>query len=503
MSDARNVIVIGSGLGGLTTALLLARSGFGVTVLEQSAQPGGCLQCFRRGAAKFETGMHFIGSAAQGQTLDSLLRFLGVRQDIELQQLDTEGYDVVSLCGECFQFANGREPFINTMSSYFPSQRKQLEQYFDLVQEVAAGSSLRSISNTSLDLVTNARYQLVSIDNVVESVITDPLLQRVLVGNLPLYAGERGRTPFATHAFITDFYNQSAFRVVGGSDAIARSLLHSIRREGGNIITNCKAERIVTDSEKATGVMTAGGEFLSSDIIISDTHPMRTLEMIDSAMIRPAFRKRINAMHQTVGCFAIYMEFKPESVPYMNHNYYGYMGPTPWNCELYSTDEWPLGFLYMHFAREKEQQWASTGVVLTYMRMDDVAKWSNTVIGKRGKDYEEFKKHKAQRLMEALERHFPGLHSNVLHSYTSTPLTYRDYTGTEGGSMYGVARDALHPEACRVPHRLRIPNVYQTGQNINSHGILGTIVGSIITCSELITLSFEELTHTHILDDYG
>jgi all-trans-retinol 13,14-reductase len=430
--------------------------------------------------------MHFIGSAAEGQTLDSLLRLLGVRQDIELQQLDTNGYEVVSLCGELFRFANGREPFISTLAQRFPHQRLQLEQYYDLVQEVAAGSTLRSIRTTTLDLVSNAKYQLVSIDKVVESVISDPLLQSVLVGNMPLYAAERGRTPFATHAFITDFYNQSAFRVVGGSDSIARSLVGSIRRQGGRVLTNCKVERIATDSEKATGVVTARGEFIPADIIISDTHPMRTLEMIDSAMIRPAFRKRINAMRQTVGCFALYLEFKPECVPYMNHNYYGYMTDTPWNCEQYVAAEWPLGFLYMHFASSVQQQWATTGVVLTYMRMNDVMQWSNTTVGRRGQEYEDFKKLKAQKLMEAVEHHFPGLHRHVLRSYTSTPLTYRDYTGTEGGSMYGVAHDALNPEACRVPHRLRIPNVYQTGQNINSHGILGTLVGSIITCSELI-----------------
>ena len=79
------------------------------------------------------------------------------------------------------------------------------------------------------------------------------------------------------------------------------------------------------------------------------------------------------------------------------------------------------------------------------------------------------------------------LRDNIKHYYTSTPLTYRDYTGTEGGGMYGIARDIHLGAACRVPHRTKIPNVWQTGQNINSHGILGVIVGTIVTCSELLT----------------
>jgi len=121
------------------------------------------------------------------------------------------------------------------------------------------------------------------------------------------------------------------------------------------------------------------------------------------------------------------------------------------------------------------------------MHMKEVAQWLGMEIGHRGEDYEAFKQRKAERLLEVVEQQFPGLRANIKHYYTSTPLTYRDYTGTEGGSMYGVARDIHLGAACRVPHRTKIPNVLQTGQNINSHGILGVTVGTIVTCSELLT----------------
>ena len=105
----KKVVIIGSGLGGLSCGVILARQGYDVTVLEQGTQVGGCLQCFTRKGGKFETGMHFIGSASEGQTLDRLLSFLEVKPDITLSQLDPTGYDVVSLCGQHFRFANGRE----------------------------------------------------------------------------------------------------------------------------------------------------------------------------------------------------------------------------------------------------------------------------------------------------------------------------------------------------------------------------------------------------------
>ena len=143
----------------------------------------------------------------------------------------------------------------------------------------------------------------------------------------------------------------------------------------------------------------------------------------------------------------------------------------------------------MHFCHEPNPKYAHTGVILSYMQMSDVERWMGTSVGKRGDDYEMFKKHKAEMLIESLEQHCPHLRDQVKYYYTSTPLTYLDYTGTQEGSMYGVAKDVNLGVSCRVPHRLRIPNVYQTGQNINSHGMLGVIVGSIVTCSEFLTSS--------------
>ena len=473
-------------MGGLSCGVILARKGYDVTVLEQGTQVGGCLQCFTRKGGKFETGMHFIGSACKGQTLDRLLSFLEVRPDITLSQLDTTGYDIVSICGQHFRFANGREAFINQMSSYFPSQRDALERYFDMVGKVASASSMHSLNHVETDAAVNLEFQMRTINEVIDSVITDPLLAKVLVGNLPLYAAEKDKTPFATHAFVMDFYNQSAYRIVGGSDQVAASLVKTIGRYGGRVLTRSKATKIVCDDTHATGVEVNGSAFVEADIVISDAHPMRTLELLDTNLIRPAFRKRINAIPQTVGGFSVYLRFKDNTVPYLNSNFYSYLQGTPWDCERYDEASWPKGYLYMHLCHEPQPQFAKTGVIISYMQMTDVERWKGTKVGHRGEDYEAFKHEKAERLLAALEHEFPGLRNNIADYYTSTPLTHQDYTGTEGGSMYGIAKDVSLGAACRVSHRTRVPNVLQTGQNINSHGILGVLVGTIVTCTEIV-----------------
>ncbi len=480
------VIVIGSGLGGLSCGFILQKQGFEVTVLEQGAQIGGCLQCFSRGGVKFETGMHFIGSAAEGQTMHRMMRLLELTDTVRLNALDADGYDTISFAGELFRIPNGKEAFIEQLGGYFPKEKDNLRRYADIVQRIASASTLNSLTSDERDLAANTEYQTRSINEVLDELFHDELLKNVLAGNLPLYAAERDKTPFAHHAFIMDFYNQSAFRVVGGSDAIATSLAGSIRKMGGQVLVRKKVSRICLDDTKAIGVETDDQCFFPADHIISTIHPARLLEILDTKLIRPAFRRRLASIPNTIGCFSLYVKFKENTMPYLNTNYYGYRGTTPWDCEHYTEGDWPRGFLYMHHCHEDAPRFARGGVVLSYMNMSDVARWTGTTVGHRGADYEAFKRRHAERLIQEVEKHQPGFAAAIESYYTSTPLTYLDYTGTEGGSMYGVAKDIALGPAGRVPYRTRIPNLFLAGQNVNSHGMMGVLVGTIVTCQELI-----------------
>ena len=481
------VIIIGSGLGGLTCGFILQKNGYDVTVLEQGHQIGGCLQCFSRQGVKFETGMHFIGSAAEGQTMNRLMNFLCLT-DVELSPLDPKGYDTIALAGETFRFPNGRDAFVEQMSSYFPKEKDNLKHYIDLVARIASASTLNSLTSEERDLAMNTEYQTRSINDVLESLFRDEILRNVLVGNLPLYAAERDKTPFAQHAFIMDFYNQSAFRVVGGSDVIAHSLARSIKEMGGQVLTDKRACRIRCNETQATGVETANECFFPADYVVSTVHPARLLELLDTKLIRPAFRSRLSNIPNTTGCFTLYVKFKENTMPYMNTNFYGYHSSSPWDSDQHD-------YLYMHHCHRDKARFAKSGVVLSYMKMDEVARWQGTCVGHRGADYEAFKHEHAEQLIQDVERHHPGFTATIDTYYTSTPLTYLDYTGTENGSMYGVAKDIHLGPAGRVPYRTKVPNLFLAGQNVNSHGMMGVLVGTIVTCSELLKQSNREITN--------
>jgi phytoene dehydrogenase-like protein len=482
------VIIIGSGLGGLTCGYILQKNGFDVTILEQGIQIGGCLQCFVRRGVKFETGMHFIGSAMSGQTMHRMLRYFGL-ENLSLSPLDTDGYNTIALQGQNFRIPNGKEAFVERMGSYFPHQIDPLHRYIEIIEQISQASTIDSLTSATRDLAANTTYQLRAINEVLDAIFTDEMLKNVLVGDLPLYAAEKDKTPFSLHAFIMDFYNQSSFRIAGGSDAIAQSLARSIEKMGGQILTKKKAIKVHCNDIKATAVETDTQELFAADYVISTVHPNRLLEMLDTKLIRPAFRTRIHQIPQTAAVFAVYVHFKENTVPYMNTNYYAYSGNTVWNGEHYAPQEWPKSFLYMHMCHKANAQWAQSGVVLAYMNMEEVAQWKGTGIGRRGADYEAFKKQRAERLLAEVEKHQPGFIQSIEHYYTSTPLTYLDYTGTEDGSMYGVAKDIHLGPSGRVPYVTRIPNLYLAGQNVNSHGMLGVIVGTIVTCSELVPAS--------------
>ena len=484
----KRCVIIGAGLGGLSCGVVLARHGYDVTLLEQERQAGGCLQTFVRNGVSFETGMHYIGSAGKGEILDTLLRYLGIRDGLKLHSLDAEGYDRVNFKGQDFRFCKGQEAFVDELARYFPHQKDNLVRYISTVYKASVSSSVESFNPERTIESTESVWHTRSVDSVIDELIDDAELRQILAGNQPLYAGRKGHTPFSLHAFITSFYNRSAWRIAGGSDRIALGLADVIRNAGGRILTGCKVTGIVCDESHAVGVraMDAGGEtVVPADMVISAIHPAITVGMVESALFRPAFRKRILEIPNTIGVFELYLQFKEDKVPYMNSNRFIYRGATVWDSESYCEQNWPRSFLYMHQCPDGGT-YAKAGVILAYMRYDEVAEWAGTVTGRRGDDYARFKQRKAEALLRAAADHIPELRDGVERYWTSTPLTYRDYTGAIGGGLYGIAKDVELGQSGRVSYRTRVPNLYLAGQSVNSHGILGVLVGSMVVCDSIL-----------------
>jgi len=483
----KHIIIIGSGLGGLTCGYILSKNGYRVTVLEKNRQLGGCLQTFLRRGVKFETGMHYIGSIEEGQLLHHFFKYLLLLPDVKLSSLDKQAYDIISIGNERFPFANGTENFTEQLTQYFPQEYKNLQKYWKIINEAIESSPLHSLRTTNEPIILNPYHVKQSYDAFLDYITKNEKLRLVLAGNLPLYAGEKGKTPMYIPAFINDFYNRSTYRIVGGSETVAHSLVKSIRAMGSEVLSQSEVIKINCNDKQAVSVTLRSGETLSADFFISNTHPARMVEMLETNLIRKSYRDRIMSLNNTISNFTVYIHFKKDTVPYLNSNLYHYETPADvWRGKNYETATYPQSFLYMHLCSSENQQFADTAVLICYMNFEDVTKWKGTKIGRRGEDYENFKQKTAEKMLNLLEKQCPGTIPNIENFYTSSPLTYLDYTGTECGSMYGVLRDCNESIHSLVSQRTRIPNLFQTGQNVNSHGILGVIIGSILTSGELI-----------------
>ena len=181
---------------------------------------------------------------------------------------------------------------------------------------------------------------------------------------------------------------------------------------------------------------------------------------------------------------------KKDSFKHLNHNYYYFEQEDPWGVLNYTQENWPLGFALFFTTSGHDEEYTEGVTVMAYMRFEDVKKWENTFNTvsnetSRGNDYEAFKKEKAEILFDVVERQFPGFKSCIKSYTTATPLSARDYIGTDDGSLYGLTKDYRDPLKSFISPRTKIHNLLLTGQNLNLHGVLGVTVSAVLTCSQI------------------
>ena len=487
-----DVVIIGSGLGGLLCGYVLSKEGYSVCIVEKNMKIGGCLQTFKREDAIFDTGIHYIGSMDKDQVLYRYFKYFGLTEKLNLKKMDEDGFEVIHLESDnkSYNYAMEWDRFVDTILKEFPQEKNALNNYVKKIKEINDSLNLINLREVESYNIIESEYLELNAYNFVKSITSDNKLQQVLAGNNSIYAGNREKTPLYVLALIQNFFVQSSWRLVGGSGQIADFLSEYIVNNGGVILKNYEAVNFSVQNDRLQYLDFSNGERIEAKIFISDIHPANTLKMINSDLIKKVYRNRINSLENTTSTFSIYAVLKKDSFPYLNKNYYYHRYDDVWSVENYNEHDWPKGFMFLTPANSNTNHFADSMIAMTYMNFSDVQKWSDTSIEKRGGEYLEFKKTKAEILLDEIEKLFPGIRKHIKTYYTSTPLTYRDYTGTIGGSMYGIEKDCNNPLQTYIPPRTKIPNLFFTGQNINLHGALGVTIGSILTCAEFLGLNY-------------
>ncbi|MCH5600077.1 phytoene desaturase family protein [Niabella ginsengisoli] len=273
-----DVIIIGSGLGGLLCANILALKGLKVCVLEKNKQFGGNLQTFARDKQIFDTGVHYIGGLEKGQTLYQIFKYVGLMERLKLEKME-ECFDKI-LIGEdanIYCQAQGYESFIKHLTKSFPEEEDNIISYCDKVKEICASFPLY---NLMLNADASYKGNNESAEATIASITNNKKLQAILAGNNLLYAGEADTTPFHVHALITNSYIESSWKCVGGGSQIAKILVANIRKHGGEIFRNREVIAISERDGMITDVTIADGEILRSKYFISNMHPPQLLRLL-------------------------------------------------------------------------------------------------------------------------------------------------------------------------------------------------------------------------------
>lgn len=491
MKKKYDITIIGSGLSGLICAYVLSKEGYKVCVLEKNKQVGGCLQTFSRDKCIFDVGVHYIGGLGEGQSLNQYFKYFDIMNQLNIEQMDLDAFDVISFEGDEqeYRMAQGYERFIDSLTTQFPHEKEGILNYTKLLKNTCEKFPLYSLSidkEYPSDLLS---YLGVNAKDAIASVISDPTLRAVLGGNNILYGGRGEVTPFYLHAMVLNGYIESSWRCVDGGSQIARLLIKNIRANGGDILKNAEVDQFIFSGDEIKSVLLTTGEEIESKQVISSTHPAQLTRFVreSNGHLRKAYLNRINQTKATPSVFSAHYTLKPDTVKYINSNYYHLQTKDVWNIIDINNKNWPSMYLALTPKVSKSSIYADSFAAMTYMEYDEVAQWKdsfNTVANEhdRGAEYEAFKAQKAELILAQLYKKFPQLKGNIIGTHTSTPLSFRDYTGSPTGCLYGFEHNSTDPMRTALAIQTRIPNLFLTGQNINVHGILGVTVSAILAC---------------------
>lgn len=478
-----DVVVIGSGLSGLQCAYLLSQEGLNVCVLEKNDRIGGMMQSFVRDGVVFNTGLNYTESLGKGEVLDKYFGLFGLQNKLGLKQLDLNQSELLTFNNKEYSIPQGHDNYKEALKSYFPKEKKAIDNYMEGMAEVCNSFPLYSLKPDTTNFSTESPYVAQSASAFINNLTSNKDLRAVMAGINILYAGKADSTALYTHALINYSFIKSSWRIREGGSGIANVLAKGLKENGGTLMRNAEVKHIEVENGAVKSIELQSGEIIQGKMVISSMHPKALIPLIDEGAFKKVYRKRILLQEDSIGMFSVYLVLKKDKIKYQNYNHHYFKSNETWTTEA---SMWPQNVLMYTPYNHQTNGFANGFCIIAYMKYSEVAKWADTSVENRGAEYEAFKKQKASELIDMAANKIPNLKSNIKSVHTSTPLTYRDYTGSHNGSAYGVIKDYKNPLYSIITPQTRLKNLYFTGQNLNMHGILGVSISSFLTCAQFV-----------------
>ena len=474
-SFPEKVLISGSGIGGLSTAIILATLGAEVTVLEKNQQPGGLTRSYRRDGIDCEVGVHYLGSLGQGQILRKFFDYLGVSTEIPVTRMGQDGvidrylFNSAGKQPTVFDLPEGMDAFEENLKQTFPEEAQKISKIVGPIRQAAGqlhALDLLYANQNDFSLLDQAR----PLGEILDDLQCSPGLRSVLAVpscwiGVPLHD-----CPAFYHNMALASYVSSAWRLNGSGADMADVLVKRLEELGGTILTAAEIDRVHVSNRVVTGVQLTSGESLSAATVIGAVHPKLVLDMLPDGAVRPSYRQRIGNLKDTHGIFSVHVTINAAAHPEIRHNIFKLDTDLAGNVpdlryyQIQKTAKAKVNLLSI-LTSGKDELWAP---------------WQKTTSGQRGSNYLEAKEGHARQLVHEAEELFGPLQGKKILD-SSTPLTMRDWVNSPGGSAYGVQRSASQMLATALLNRTSVKGLYLVGQNVMAPGIIGTIMGSFST----------------------
>lgn len=505
LDDRWDAILIGSGIGGLTTAALLAKhAAKKVLVLERHYTAGGYTHSFNRPGYSWDVGVHYVGDLQDPASplraaFDNL-----TGGELEWAPLP-EVYDRFVFGGRTFEFPTGRERLRSRLKDYFPAEAHAIDRYFGAVQSAQKASSLyfaekaipRAIARVAGSFMRAPflRWASQSTLDVLHRFTQNEELIAMLTGQWGDYGLPPAQSSFGIHAIVAAHYFDGASYPVGGSARIAETIAPAIERNGGKIVVSADVQEIIVENGKAIGVRMIDGREFRSALVISDAGARNTFQRLVRDP-QPILRD-LEQIPGSLAHLSLYIGLKQSArelgLTGSNLWIYPSSGDHDANVARFFADpSAPFPALYISFpsakdpAFERNHPGHATVEAIVFVPYDWFARWEDSRWKRRAADYDAFKQTLAERIRSEVERHVPAVAGKIDHAELSTPLTTRHFMNYPHGEAYGLAAT---PERFRLrsltPHT-SIRNLYLTGQDVTSLGIAGALFGGVVTASAIL-----------------
>jgi all-trans-retinol 13,14-reductase len=507
-----DAIVIGSGSGGTTAALALARAGKRVAVFEQHYLPGGYGQSFLLKGFRFSPGIHYIGELGPGGALRRIYEGLGVANDLVFLELDPDGYDRVFVGDDRFDIPKGLAPFRERLKQRFPSEARGIDRYFAVVERIGneltwarPPANIVDAAKLPFRMRTTLRYGMEAFSRFLDRFTREPFLRAIL----SIQAGDHGmapsRAPTALHAGLQTYYINGGCYPRGGGHAIAEAFIKQLCAHGGEIFLKSEVTRILVEDGHAIGVRLADGREVRADIVISNTDPGVTWgRLLEPQHVSARIRRRVENLRYSVSTISLFvavdMDLRAAGIDSGNIWYsrtadidasYRFAE----RADISSFDEIPG--LFFNVTTLKDPSMRTDGLhtveAISLASFDAFEKWRDTHPGERPAEYARLKDYLSGKILDTIEGFVPGFRERVRFSALGTPLTNAHFIHATRGGIYGTENSLRNLGPFAFPVKTEIAGLFECGASTIAPGIHGVTRSGLAAAAAALRCDESEL----------